>query len=245
VVEAKLAAAELEATGPRLPADVGVLEKHRPSLDAPPPEARGNPRWREYVDYYNRRFIEVEKGTAAEGPLKWEPYERMRAWFARGMAFERDMVKLLREDAGKPRSQRTFLGDFDRPRIEIHVGVRKPGPGLRYADVLVIEEGELGGRPRRVEAFSFKSRDLSGLGSDALTAQMIEDAREALHKYGGTLDIRRISLQSLVSGGSEVQVSRVRLIYEAGMLKPKDVDVLKAAVDETKEKVPGVEVLFQ
>jgi hypothetical protein len=44
VVEAKLAAAELEATGPRLPKDVSVLEKHRPSLDAPPPEARGNPR---------------------------------------------------------------------------------------------------------------------------------------------------------------------------------------------------------
>src|SRR5262249_55750935 len=119
VVEAKLAAAELEATGPRLPKDVSVLEKHRPSLDAPPPEARGNPRWREYVDYYNRRLMEVEKGTAAEGPLKWEPYERMRAWFARGMAFERDMVKLLREDAGKPRSQRTFLGDFNKPRLEI------------------------------------------------------------------------------------------------------------------------------
>ncbi|MFY0581106.1 hypothetical protein ACN28S_48840 [Cystobacter fuscus] len=99
VVEAKLAAAELEATGPRLPKDVGVLEKHRPSLDAPPPEARGNPRWREYVDYYEKRQREVEKGTAAEGPLKWEPYERMRAWFARGLAFEADMVKLLREDA--------------------------------------------------------------------------------------------------------------------------------------------------
>ena len=40
VVEAKLAAAELEARGPRLPRDVRVLEQHRPSLDAPPPEAR-------------------------------------------------------------------------------------------------------------------------------------------------------------------------------------------------------------
>jgi hypothetical protein len=115
VVEAKLAAAELEATGPRLPKDVRVLEQHRPVLDAPPPEARGNPRWREYVDYYEKRFSEVEKGTAAEGPLKWAGYERLRGWFARGMAFERDMVKLLREDAKKPRSQRRFLGDFDKP----------------------------------------------------------------------------------------------------------------------------------
>ena len=42
--------------------------------------------------------------------------------------------------------------------------MRKPGPGLRYADVLVIEEGGTGGQPRRVETFSFKSRDLSQLG---------------------------------------------------------------------------------
>ncbi|PTL75260.1 hypothetical protein DAT35_55970 [Vitiosangium sp. GDMCC 1.1324] len=245
VVEAKLAAAELEATGPRLPADVGVLEKYRPSLDAPPPEARGNPRWREYVDYYNRRFKEVKEGTAAEGPLKWEPYERMRAWFARGLAFERDMVKLLQEDAKKPRAERTFLGDFDKPRIETQVGVRKPGPGLRYADVLVIEEGKLGGQPRRVETFSFKSRDLSGLNPKALKAQMVEDAREALQKYGERLDIRRDSLQSLFPGGIEVEVPRVHLVYEGGELKPMNADALKAAVDATKDSVPGVEVLFQ
>jgi hypothetical protein len=245
VVEAKLAAAELEATGPRLPKDVAVLEKHRPALDAPPPEARGNPRWREYVDYYEKRFSEVEKGTAAEGPLKWAGYERMRGWFARGMAFERDMVKLLREDAKKPRSQRRFLGDFDRPRIETNVGVRKPGPGLRYADVLVIEEGGLGGQPRRVETFSFKSRDLSELNYEALKAQVTADAKEALNKYGERLDIRRDSLQSLLRDGGEVPVQRVRLVYEGGELKPTNVDALKRAVDEAKEKVPGVEVLFQ
>jgi hypothetical protein len=244
VVEAKLAAAELEATGPRLPKDVGVLEKYRPSLDAPPPEARGNLRWREYVEYYNERFKEVESGTAAEGPLKWEPYERMRAWFARGMAFEADMVKLL-NDAKKPRSQRTFLRDFDKPLVETQVGVRKPGPGLRYADVLVIEEGELGGQPRRVETFSFKSRNLSGLDPDALTAQVIEDAREALRKYGERLDIRRESLQSLVPDGSKVRVSRVRLIYEGGELKPTKIDDLDSVVTAAEQAVPGVEVLFQ
>ncbi|OJH33416.1 hypothetical protein BON30_48830 [Cystobacter ferrugineus] len=245
VVEAKLAAVELEATGPRLPKDMGVLEKHRPSLDAPPPEAQGNPRWREYVDYYEKRQREVEKGTATEGPLRWEPYERMRAWFARGMAFERDMVKLLREDATRPRLQRRFLGDFDKPRVEVQVGVRKPGPGLRYADVLVIEEGELGGRPRRVETFSFKSRDLSGLKYEALEAQMVEDAREALQKYGERLDIRRDSLRSIFPENSEVPVQRVRLVYEGGDLKPTDVNELKTAVEQTKKEVPGVEVLFQ
>ncbi len=245
VVEAKLAAVELEATGPRLPRDVRVLEQHRPLLDAPPPGARGNPRWREYVDYYNRRSREVEKGTAAEGPLKWEGYERMRAWFARGMAFERTMVKLLKADAAKSRAERTFLRDFDKPRVEMQVGVRKPGTGLRYADVLVIEEGALGGRPRRVEAFSFKSRNLSGLDPDALRAQMIEDASAALRKYGEALDIRRDSLQRLFGAAGEVPVQRVRLIYEGGELKPTDVTESRRAVDETKKAVPGVEVLFQ
>ncbi|HYO67662.1 MAG TPA: hypothetical protein VEU33_16425, partial [Archangium sp.] len=245
VVAARLAAAELEATGPRLPKDVKVLEQHRPSLDAPPPEAQGNPRWREYVEYYNKRIKEVESGTAAEGPLKWAPYEQLRGWFARGMAFERDMVRLLQEDAKKPRSQRSLLGDFDRPRIEIQVGVRKPGTGLRYADVLVIEEGALGGGPLRVETFSFKSRDLSGLGEKALKAQMIEDASEALQKYGETLDIRRGSLQSLFPGSGEVQVSSVRLVYEGGKLMPKNVNLLNSAVDAVESAVPGVEVVFQ
>jgi hypothetical protein len=245
VVKAKLSAAELEATGPRLPKDVGVLEKHRPSLETPPPEAQGNPRWREYVDYYEERLREVKEGTADKGPLKWESYERLRGWFARGMAFEGTMVKLLKADAAKPRAERTWLGDFDKPRIETSVGVKKPGPGLRFADVLVIEEGELGGRPRRVESFSFKSRDLSGLEEGALKAQMIEDASEALQKYGERLDIRRDSLQPLFPGSGEVQVTRVRLIYEGGKLMPKKVDALKRAVYDTKAAVPGVEVVFQ
>ncbi|HEX5754048.1 MAG TPA: hypothetical protein VFZ09_48140, partial [Archangium sp.] len=244
-VKARLAAAELEATGPRLPKDVAVLEKHRPALEAPPPEARGNPRWREYVEYYHERFKEVESGTAAEGPLKWAPYEQLRGWFARGMAFERDMVKLLREDAQKPRSQRRFLGDFDRPLVEIQVGVRKPGTGLRFADVLVIEEGALGAGPRRVESFSFKSRDLSGLKYEDLKAQIVTDAKEALSKYGETLNIRRGALQSLLHEGSEVPVQRVRLVYEGGALKPKDVKLLERAVNEIKKAAPGVEVLFQ
>ncbi|KFA91756.1 hypothetical protein Q664_19980 [Archangium violaceum Cb vi76] len=245
VVEAKLAVAELEATGPRLSRDVRVLEQHRPVLEAPPPGARGNPRWREYVEYYNERLGEVEQGKASKGPLKWEGYEQLRGWFARGLDFERDMVRLLREDARKPRAERRFLGDFDRPRVETQVGVGKPGTGLRFADVLVIEEGAPGGRPRRVETFSFKSRDLSGMKYEALVAQMLEDASEALRKYGERLDIRRDSLQRLFGPAGEVQVSRVRLIYEGGALKPKAVDLLERAVDETKNAVLGVEVFFQ
>jgi hypothetical protein len=239
VVEAKLAAAELEATGPRLPKDMGVLEKHRPSLDAAPPEARGNPRWREYVEYYDKRFKEVESGTAAEGPLKWAPYEQLRGWFARGLAFERDMVRLLQEDAKKPRAQRSFLGAFGSPRIEIQVGVRKPGTGLRYADVLVLEEGALGGGPRRVETFSFKSRDLRQLDRKALVAQMKADASNALRYYGGELNILRDEIRQTA------QVQRVRLVYEGGELMPGNLATLRSAVRTVKKETKGVEVLFQ
>ncbi|WNG31501.1 hypothetical protein F0U62_12320 [Cystobacter fuscus] len=245
VLEARLALVELEATGPRLPKDVAVLEQQRPSVEAPPPGAEGNPRWPEYVAYYERRLGELRQGTATKGPLRWEPYESMRGWFTRGLAFERALLKLLRADAERPRAQRRFLGDFNQPRIETNVGVMKPGPGLRFADVLVIEEGELAGRPPRVETWSVKSRDLSALKYEALEAQMLEDAREALRNYGELLNIRRPSLQSLLTGSSEVRVSKVRLIYEGGNLKPKKVGDLDAAMNMVNEKVPGVEVLFQ
>jgi hypothetical protein len=245
VVEARLAAVEFESTGPRLPMDVAVLEKQRPSIDVPPPEARGNPRWREYVDYFENRLGEHKQGKARKGPLRWASYEELRGWFARGLIFERAMVKLLRADAELPRAQRRFLGDFDKPRVETSVGVWKPESGLRFADVLVIDEGKNAGRKPRVETFSFKSRDLSVLKPEALEAQVVTDAREALRKYGETLDIRRDSLQPLLREGSEVPVPRVRLIYEGGALLPKDVQNLNTAADRAKQSVPGVEVLFQ
>ena len=245
MLEAKLSAVEFESTGPRLPKDGVVLEKQRPSVDAPPPGAEGNPRWPEYVAYYEKRLGEIKQGTAIEGPLRWAPYEVMRGWFARGLAFESLMVKSLRADAKLPRAERRFLGDFDTPRIERYVGVRKAETGLRFADVLIIEEGELVRRSRRVETLSFKSRDLSRLKGNALEAQMIEDAREALRKYGEMLEIRRDSLQPLLRQGSVVSVSRVCLIYEGGVLKPDSVNALKKAVNATENAVPGVEVLFQ
>ncbi len=248
VVEAKLALAEVESTGPRLTGDVAVLERQRPALDAPPPGARDTPRWGEYVAYYEARLGELRQGKAAKAPLRWDAYERMWGGFSRGLAFERAMVALLEADALLPRPQRRFLGDFHTPRIERYVGVSKPESGLRYADVLIIEAGELAGRPRRVETLSFKSRDLSGLRPKELEAQMKADAREALRKYGETLDIRRESLHVLLREGREVTVSRVRLVYDGGKggeLKPSDVRVLDNAVREAENVAPGVEVSFQ
>jgi hypothetical protein len=241
VVEARLRLAELEAPGPRLPADVALLKKLHSTLDSPPPGVpEGYALWSEYVTYRQRRLVELEQGKAAEGPLRWEPYERMRGTFARGLAFERAMGGVLRADAALPRAQRRWLKGFIQPRIEIHVGVSKPGvPGIRFADVLIIEEQPPAGQPPRVETFSFKSRYLAPLKPGPLREQMMMDARAAQDYYGGTVDILRPRLKG------RVEVQRVRLVYEGGNLISKDLDVLRAAMDAVKEDVKGVEVLVQ
>jgi hypothetical protein len=252
VLDTKLLQGELEATGPRLSGDVAVLRRQLAALrEAPPAGAQGHPLWSEYVRYGQERLVELEQGTKAkrgrtvEPPLQWEGYQRMRGLVTRGLKFERAMAEVLRADAALPRAQRRFLGDFDKPRVEWYVGVWKPTSGLRFVDVLIIEEGPFSGSAPRVETISFKSRDLSGLKRPAMEAQMIADARDALKYYGETLDIRRPSLQTFLREGSDVPVRRLRLIYEGGDLKPKDIDDLNASVNKAQEKVPGVEVFFQ
>ncbi|WP_309892179.1 hypothetical protein, partial [Archangium sp.] len=246
VLEARFLEAELETAGPRLSGEVTVLEKQLVALEkTPPPGATGHLLWSEYLGYGRgrmedlRRGVKVKHGRSLEPPLKWEGYQQMRGLMLRGLAFERALAKLLREDAALPRAQRRFLQDFHEPQIETYVGVWKPEAGLRFADVLVLEKKPLPGQPPRVETFSFKSRDFSQVVEKALEVQMKADAREALAYYGETLDIRRPGLQR------RVKVQRVRLIYEGGSLKPKLVADLDALVNQVQQGVPGVEVSFQ
>ncbi|MBN1207429.1 MAG: hypothetical protein JXB05_21305 [Myxococcaceae bacterium] len=241
VVEAKLQQVELEAPGPRLPADVALLKRLRATLGSPPPGVpEGYALWEEYRSYRERRLTELEQGKSSGGPLRWEAYERMRGAFARGLAFERAMVEVLRADANLPLAQRRWLQGFHQPRIEVHVGVSKPRvPGIRYADVLVIEQQPPAGQLPRVESFSFKSRYLAQLEGEDLMATMGGDARAALEYYGGTLDILRPSLQQ------RVQVQHVRLVYQGGILLPERLEGLRGAIKRVQAKVQGVEVLIQ
>jgi len=240
VVEAKLLQAELETQGPRLPADPALLRKLQATLETPPPGVpEGSALWNDYLAYRRMRLALLEEGKPAKGPLRWEAYERLRGDFARGLAFERFMISLLREDAALPPAQRQWLSAFTQPRIEVHVGLSKAkGTSVRFADVLVIEERPLPGWAPHVETFSFKSRNLKPLADEALEAPLLMDARAALEYYGGEVDIRRPSLKG------SVQVQRVRLLYERGGLMPKQ-EALDAAVKKVKEKVPEVEVVFQ
>jgi len=114
--------------------------------------------------------------------------------------------------------------------------------GIRFVDVLVIEQRPPPGQPPRVESLSFKSRDLALLKGDALATRMVADARDAQNYYGGIVDIRRSTLGYL---GPNVQIQRLRLVYEGGKFKPNDPVALRAALRDTLSQVDGVEVLFQ
>jgi hypothetical protein len=240
VLATKLRLAEAEASGARLPADVAVLERQRPVLEAPPVGAHGHPLWPEYVTYFEQRLTELKEGTSAKSPLAWLSYSTMRGQFARGLAFERTMVALLRADAALPKAQRRWLQDFNEPRIETNVGMAKDGvTGIRYADVLVIENKPPAGQPPRAETFSFKSRNLALLEAEALKEQMGTDASDALMYYGGEVNILRQSLRS------RAQVQRVRLVYEGGELKPRDQQGWDKAVKRVESDYRNIEVLLR
>ncbi|MFP2896575.1 hypothetical protein [Corallococcus sp. 4LFB] len=237
VAEAKFKQLEAEFPGERLSMDVAELTKHREALRrAAPAEVIAEPLWADYVAYLETRAAELKQRIAEKGPLKWAGYQLLRDRYARGLDFERKMVAILEADAALPRAKRKWLKDFDRPRIVTHVGVAKAD--LRFADVLVIEEGTSAGPQPRVETFSFKSRDLSLLTPKELASQMVADAKNARRYYGETLDIRRPELRRTA------EVKRVRLVYEGGKLRPADARELKTALEAVKDEVEGVEVLF-
>ncbi|NRD59514.1 hypothetical protein [Corallococcus exiguus] len=238
VAEAKFKQLEAEFPGERISMNVAELSRHREALRrAVPSEITAKPLWADYVAYLETRAAEITKGIAEKGPLKWAGYQLLRDRYARGLAFERKMVAILEADAALPRAKRKWLKDFDQPRIETHVGVAKAD--LRFADVLVIEEGPAAGSQPRVETFSLKSRDLSQMKAKELTAQMTADARDALRYYGETLSIRRPGMEM------EAQIQRVGLIYEGGEMKPVDLEIWRAAAEHAENKIKGVEVSLQ
>jgi hypothetical protein len=230
----------------RVTAELGALEKTRPSLASPPPGVPEGGLWREYVAYWERRVAELSQERAApvppestvRPPLTWLGYQELRGAFARGLEFQRRMTDALRAQAAVPPDQRTQLREFRSPRVEQNVAVTK-GQGLRFADQLVIEAEPVRGQAPRVETFSCKSRDLRALPREELKRQVRADALEAMQKYGGTLGIRRSSIHR---GEGHVDVSKVHLVYDA-QLKPVTENgwtAFKEAVDEVRRS--GVEV---
>ena len=246
VVEAKLLRGGAGGLGPAPARGRGAAEEAaRPALDAPPP---GVPEGYALLGAStsptaSSASAELEQGKAVKGPLRWEGYERMRGRFARGLAFERAMVELLRADAApaagaapvaqglQPAAHRDARGRGEagraRPALRgraRHRGAAARGPAASRGDLQLQE-------PRPLPA--------GGRSLDDADARRTRAS--ALDYYGGTLDIRRPSLKQPGRGAA-----RSALSTRAANSCPRSAGRLRGSRERScKEDVPGVEVLVQ
>lgn len=243
-LEARLSEAEALETGARHPARLEALARHRPSLHEPPPGvAADNARWVDYVAYWERRYEELA-GTrqrppgapAAKPPLAWDSYRTFLGRFQRAMEFQRDVARGLREQAKLAETQRHWLRGLESPIVTENVGLVHEGRAtLTYVDQLVVDEASLKpGRTPTVHCFSNKQRSFKSMSTQDIEKQLTVDAREALTKYGGTVEVRRPGHPLF---GRKVEVSRVHLVYDEQGLSAS---VKKTLMDEAQHL--GVEL---
>ncbi|MFL5355564.1 hypothetical protein [Archangium sp.] len=245
-LETHLAEAEALETGARHPAQLESLARYRPSLHEPPPGvAADNSRWVDYVAYWEQRYEELT-GTRqrppgappAKPPLAWDSYRTFLGRFQRAMEFQREVARVLREQAKLAETQRHWLRGLENPIVTENVGLVHEGRAtLTYVDQLVVDEASLRpGRTPTVHCFSNKQRSFQSMSLQELRSQLRADAREALTKYGGTVEIRRPGHPLF---GRKVEVSRVHLVYDE---KELTVDAKKLLVTEAKDL--GIELHF-
>jgi hypothetical protein len=236
-LETHLAEAEALETGARHPAQLESLARYRPSLHEPPPGvAADNGRWVDYVAYWEQRYEELA-GTRqrppgappAKPPLGWDSYRTFLGRFQRAMEFQREVARVLREQAKLAETQRHWLRGLENPIVTENVGLVHEGRAtLTYVDQLVVDEASLRpGRTPSVHCFSNKQRGFKSLNKKEIERQFDADVREALTKYGGTVEIRRPGHPLF---GREVNVSRVHLVYdEQGMTSEIKRDLTRRA----------------
>jgi hypothetical protein len=232
-LQARLAEAEALETGARHPARLETLARYRPSLGQPPSGvALGDGRWADYVSYWERRYEEMAgrrplpKGeSAAKPPLVWDEYNSFLSRCQKGLEFQRDMARALKLDAGLPQAQRQWLSGVEQPLVAENVGLAHEGTtDLTYVDGLVVDtESLLPGRKPVVHSFSVKQHDFTHSSSVEARQQLRIDAREALTKYGGAVEVRRPGHPLF---GRKTEITRVHLIYDkagvvgTGLQKP-------------------------
>jgi len=232
-LEARLAEAEALEAGARLPANLEALARHRPSVSQPPRGvAADNGRWVDYVAYWERRYEELA-GTRqrppgappVKPPLVWDGYDVFLGRFQRALAFERDVARVIRHEAGLADTQRQWLRGLERPLVTEHMGLAHEGrTTLTYVDQFVVDEASLRpGRTPIVHSFSNKQRDFKSSSKKEVETQLDADIREALMKYGGTVEIRRPGHPLF---GSKVTVSRVHLVYDEQGISPMNRETL-------------------
>jgi hypothetical protein len=237
-LRASLTEAEALESGARHPAKLEMLARYRPSVQEPPRGvATGDGRWMDYVAYWERRYEELA-GTRprppgalpAKPPLAWEGYKSLLGRFQQAMEFQRDVARVLQQEARLPKAQRHWLRGLEEPLVTENVGLGHAGTVIpTYVDQLVVDEASLRpGRTPTVHSFSNKQRDFSAMSEEAALKQLKADAREALTKYGGSVEIRRPGHPLF---GRQVKVSRVHLVYDEQGVPPGLGDTLKTRAD--------------
>jgi hypothetical protein len=236
-LEARFAEAEALESGARLPAQLEVLARYRPSVHQPPVGvAASDGRWMDYVTYWARRYDELAgirprppNAPPVKPPLKWESYNVFRGRFQDALVFQGSVAEALRREAGLAKGRRHWLRGFEQPLVTENVGLAHgPRVSLTYVDQLVVDKASLRpGQTPSVHSFSNKQRDFRSMSEDMIDAQLAADAREALTKYGGTVEVRRPGHPLF---GRKVTVSRVHLVYDGTEMTPgfKDKLILKA-----------------
>jgi hypothetical protein len=126
-----------------------------------------------------------------------------------------------------------------QPRTDRNVGLKREGrTSLTYADDLAVDEATLKSGAPRVESVSTKQRDFMRMSEKEAAEKVGTDAREALAKYGGEVEVRRRGHPLF---GRRVTVSRAHLVYD-GALVP-EVSSFRDAMLEAAEAA-GVELHF-
>jgi hypothetical protein len=246
-LEARLLELEAESLGKREAFSMAELRSGRLSPKVPPSElpAEYSALWNEFEAYRQRRFQEVlaewrsGKSTfTVKPPLRWNDYQKFREHFQSCQEFETRVGGVLLRELEQPAGSRQVLRDSQQPLLARHLGTRKEGQaGVRYPDYLAVDEASLKkGSVPRVESVSVKKRDFSSKSRREVERQVEADAKEALSKYGGELEVRRPGHPLY---GRTVQVSKVHLVYaQEGIGDWK-------GIIERVGKAAGVEVHFE
>jgi hypothetical protein len=247
-LQAKVREAELAVEGGRYSGSLQALKQARPVLDKPPAGVVAEEKaWTDYVAYYERRLAELEaaeragpgKGTAPLPPVTWPGYRNLHIISLNSRIFQGKTTRSLWQDAQLPEAERQWSKGMRSPYMSEQLGMKPRGSDkVFYADAAMTDQATLKpGATPRVYTFSIKQRDFMLTSPDEVFSQLRADCREAVKKYGGTVEIRRPG-HPLFS--REVDVSKVYLIYDAKMV-PENL----RAVMKNIAKGLGVEVIFQ
>jgi hypothetical protein len=240
-IEARLIEAEALARGARQTTVAADLAHTRPLLERPPPAAAANEAlWRDYVAYWERRYAELASpdglARGVKGPLEWPEYQAFRTRVRAGMELQARVDGRLQGEAKLPPEERLVLKGMRQPLTETNVGLKREGrASVVYVDHLSVDGAALKSSAPRVESISTKQRDFKRMSRDEARDQVAADAREALTKYGGEVEVRRRGHPLF---GRRMTVSRVHLVYD-GKLVP-DNELFRGRMSEAA-KGAGVE----